>query len=102
MSSPLTPNLSSLSYLPSLPLGNFLCGNELEVGKKYFMNDDLNNEFYLGVLLKKEKFIHPYLGLESNVYNIFNFENMPDKTKVKTGIQNFGLCKVFYQLPSIV
>jgi hypothetical protein len=86
--------MSSFSHL-----GDFLCGNDLEVGKKYFMKDDLGNDFYLGVLLRKEKFIHPYLGLESNYYNIFEFENTPDSSRVKLGIHNLGLYKVFFQMP---
>jgi hypothetical protein len=97
---------SFLNLLSPLPLENlvnlceYLCGNDLEVGKKYFMRDDLGKEFYLGVLLRKEKFIHPYLGLESNYYNIFNFENTPDSSRVKLGVGNLGVYKVFYQLPS--
>ena len=89
------------SFFNCEKLGNFLCGNDLEVGKKYFMRDDLGKEFYLGVLLKKEKFIHPYLGLESDYYNIFIFENMPDSSQVKLGVGNLGLYKVFYQMPSL-
>jgi hypothetical protein len=61
-----------------------LTGNELEIEtKSYSIKDKNDNDFFLGKLLRREKFTCPFNGVPLD-HNVFIFEHNPSSDIVST------------------
>jgi hypothetical protein len=79
-----------------------LTGDELTLNdKSYSITDKNGNEFNLGKLIKREKFYSPFHESYSSYNNIFEFENMPDKSLVPNGVTDYYKTKKFTEVTVI-
>jgi hypothetical protein len=73
-----------------------LTGDELTLNdKSYSIKDKNGNDFNLGKLLKREKEYSSFHETYSSYNNIFEFENMPDKSLVPAGVNGYYNIKMF-------
>jgi len=76
-----------------------LTGDELTINdKSYSIKYKNGNEFILGKLLNRSKFVDPFHGTESSYNNIFKFENTPDKNLVPYGMDSYYSTKMFNEV----
>ena len=76
-----------------------LTGNELTLNdKSYSIKDKNGNDFNLGKLLKREKTYSQFHESQSLYNNIFEFENMPDKSLVPAGVNGYYNTKMFNEV----
>jgi hypothetical protein len=76
-----------------------LTGDELTLNdKSYSITDKNGNEFNLGKLIKREKTYSPFHESYSSYNNIFEFENMPDKSLVPDGVNGYYNTKKFNEV----
>jgi len=78
-----------------------LTGDELTLNdKSYTIVDKNGNEYNLGKLVKRERFYSPFHESYSLNNNIFEFENMPDKSIVPEGVTGYYNTRKFNEVTS--
>jgi len=74
-----------------------LTGDELTINEKSYTIQYKNGEtFFVGKLLKREKFFSPFHGCYSLYNTIFEFEQKPDMNLVLHSLDAFHNQKMFY------
>jgi hypothetical protein len=76
-----------------------LTGDELTLNdKSYSIKDKNGKDFNLGKLLKREKTYSPFHESYSLYNNVFQFENVPDKSLVPAGVNGYYNIKMFNEV----